>query len=132
MSRPRSLPPVPRLVGRSPEDYSRELQNFLERLDDYAVITTVSEDDPQTIEAGDAADPGTFQTGWSAGDHVHPVNTSAPVDITLGAVAAEGTSKALARADHVHGTVALEAEIDAKIAAATSNAEDAEYLAWVM
>lgn len=81
--------------------------------------------DPSTIEADTTASPGTESLGWAAVDHEHAVSTDPPGAITLGVTASEGSSTALARADHRHDTVQLEADIRALI-------EEEAYLSWVM
>lgn len=119
---------APRIVGRSPSDYAQELQEFLEKLLNKAVAGIPAGFNAivaSVIQAGVSSDSGSESSGWAAADHAHGILTAAPADISLGASASEGTSPALARADHVHGTIALQSEILALI-------EEESYLSWVM
>jgi hypothetical protein len=76
---------------------------------------------PSTVKAGVPSSVGLPEVGWSPGSHVHAVLTAAPGAITLGTAAAEGSSQALARSDHVHDTILLQSQI-----------EDDAFLAWIM
>lgn len=55
---------------------------------------------PSKIDPDDAADIGTRTGFFALEDHQHQIDAAAPV--ALGASAAEGTSAAFSRADHVH------------------------------
>jgi hypothetical protein len=97
----RFLPPAPRLTRRAWEDVAPELEHFLRALwgGDLGIPGGFAGTTPGVVEVG-GADAGTLAAGWAAADHDHDVT----VDIVggLGDVNSEGTSVALARADHVH------------------------------
>ncbi len=66
---------------------------------------------PATVEAGEAAVRGVQEDGWPSAKHKHAVVTAAPGVISLGQTAIEGTGPALARANHLHDTRILLAQI---------------------
>lgn len=90
----------PKLTGRHPSDYARELYEFLRKLYEETLgipggfIGTIA----TTIQAGVAAAAGALLSGWAAADHTHAVETTTPPNPT-GPVASEGTGTALMRAD---------------------------------
>lgn len=101
----RYLDPVPILVDREWRDVSRDLQQMLEKLSACISNTSFaffSNTSPEIIEAGVDASPGTETFGVAAADHIHDVLTDTPV--AVGISNAEGTSNALARADHIHSS----------------------------
>ncbi len=67
----------PDLVGRSPEDYARELEAFLRRT---AAVVTESipagflGTTPTNVAINAAANPGTENAGWAPADHVHALD----------------------------------------------------------
>lgn len=91
------------MARRAWEDVGPELERFLRKLYDSEVdgipagFNSVT---PSTIQAGVSSDPGTEAAGWMAADAVHDVLTAPATD--LANANAEGTSNALARADHKH------------------------------
>lgn len=92
-----------RIVGRHPDDYAEELQRFLEKLAKQVhggIPAGFNEETPTRVEADVSADPGTETAGWAAADHQHDVAVESAGG--LGNANAEGSSNALARADHVH------------------------------
>jgi len=101
----RFLDPVPILVDREWRDVSRDLQQMLEKLSACIANTSFaffSNTPPEQIQAGVDASPGTETFGVAPTDHTHDVLTGVPVDI--GTENEEGTSNALSRSDHVHGS----------------------------
>lgn len=82
----RNLPPAPQIVGRQPEEYGPELQEFLEAILD-------SEDDGLGTPHG-------FTHSAGQGD---PLDTpAAPVDTVVNAATALGDGPAYAFEDHSH------------------------------
>jgi len=99
----RFLEHIPNLARRTWEDVAPELEDFLKRMweDSSAGIPSgYSTAIPQLIEAGASGDAGEENTGWSAGDHIHPVGSGIPVG--LGYTAEEGIAESLSRSDHIH------------------------------
>jgi hypothetical protein len=107
----RFLGSVPRLTGRSWEDASRNLEDFLRRLWDSEADGIPAgwgeEVTPSGVEAGSLGSPGEENTGWAAANHEHPVDTDIPEDVGVKIPQAEGTSPSLSRADHVHTVVTI-------------------------
>lgn len=99
----RIAPNVPRIIGRDPGDYARELQETLEYLlasNDNGLPPGAGNTDPSTIEPDATADPGDQTSGWAPIDHTHAIATDTTSD--LGNAASEGTSDSFSRSDHVH------------------------------
>lgn len=92
-----------RLVRRSWEDVAQELEEYLRKLL-YQITGGIpagfNNVTPTNINANDVGSPGTEGSGWAAADHTHDVDTDTAVG--LANANAEGTSGALARADHTH------------------------------
>lgn len=64
----------PDLIGRSPEDYARELEDFLRRQADVVrdgIPAGFRGTTPTDVAVNALADPGTENAGWAAADHVH-------------------------------------------------------------
>lgn len=98
----------PRIVGRVPNDYAQELQEFLEMLargQDDGIPPGFNDTTPQTVIAGGAASAGTETTGWMASDAQLVADTDTPVAVGVGNT--EGASGAFARADHQHDASTL-------------------------
>lgn len=97
----RPATPAPRIVGRAPTDYARELEEFLQRLFAFTadgIPPGFTDTDPTEIQAGATADPGSETSGWAAADHTHEIATASPTYPTQ-KTADEGTGTALMRAD---------------------------------
>lgn len=80
-----------------------DLYNFLVDLQNSeadGVPGGVTTTEPSEINAGDSADIGTEELGWSPGDHQHAVATATASGLANSN--AEGTSTSLSRADHSH------------------------------
>lgn len=92
-----------RFVGRSPNDYARELQEALEYLlasNDNGLPPGNGTDDPTTITPDATADPGDETDGWAPISHTHAIATATAAG--LANASAEGTSTSFSRADHAH------------------------------
>ncbi len=89
-----------RVVGRSPSDYAKELQEYLYDVWRYTqgipggFLDTVA----TAIRAGVASTAGTVAASWAAADHIHNPETAAPSNPT-GVTPSEGSGTALMRAD---------------------------------
>ncbi len=108
----------PRIQGREPKIYGHELQEFLEKIDSKVtggIPAGFNEVDPEAVEAGDTASPGSELQGWAAADHTHAVTTGPAVELTPVSTSQEGTSSGLARADHTHDMKKVMADVLAKV-----------------
>src|SRR5574341_447739 len=94
---------VPVMARRAWEDVGPELERFLRKLYDSetnGIPAGFNNVNPTNVQAGTTGTPGTEASGWAAANHQHPVLTGAGTN--LANANAEGTSSALARADHKH------------------------------
>jgi hypothetical protein len=114
----RPIDTPPRIVGRLPFRYAQELQEFLEQLFHKAmggIPAGFNDVAPVDVMAGIAADAGTELTGWAAADHVHAILTDDALALTPVSVNTEGSSPALARADHTHDMSRVMADVMSKV-----------------
>jgi len=89
---------------------SHELQDYLDALFAFNANADSAPGDPTTVRAGISASPGTTHIAVPKAleDHIHPVETAEPYALsTVGGASSEGTSTALARADHIHDSTSL-------------------------
>jgi hypothetical protein len=111
----RHIGPKLKLMTQVPKVYSpdyfhyqfMQLQGFTNKVADSeggGIPSGFSDVNPSTIVAGAAADPGVETDGWASAEHVHPISTGSAVDISEVFVSSEGTSTALARANHIHAS----------------------------
>lgn len=110
----RRIRQVPKLVKRVWNDAAPDLYDFLRNVleSDEGIPGGDTGEEPSPIHAGDSSLTGTLSAGWAPGDHIHSVNTAAPVFPT-GTIALEGTATALLRADAVikQGLVSAKGEL---------------------
>lgn len=103
--RRRISPGAPRLVGRTPNDYAQELQEFLEhgqKAAEGGLPAGFGRVVPVPVAVGGSGSAGNETTGWMAADARLVLGTGTPVPI--GMTNAEGSSSAAPRLDHVHAT----------------------------
>lgn len=108
---------VPRLVGRAPERYAQELQDFLEALERRSVNSIppgFNDVPPEPLVPGAPASPGTEGSGWAAADHTHAIPTGPGVELTPVSPNGEGLAPAFARSDHTHSVTKVMADVLAK------------------
>lgn len=70
---------------------------------------------PTQVQAGVDAETGLPSVGWSTGLHQHSVLTAAAEELTPISTNTEGTSAALARADHTHDMSRVMADVMSKV-----------------
>lgn len=99
---PREVPrlsalPNQRLLAEKTEAFLRELLECLRGLPSGFFNGTT-----QTVQGGTAAAAGKEGDGWSAGGHVHPLNTTGvPGDAVVGA-SAQGAGPGVSLSGHTH------------------------------
>lgn len=109
----RFLGGLPKFAGKAWEDVSHQLDDLLRKLWDSesnGVPSGFKDLVPSTVEASSGSglgDPGDLITGWAASNHDHIASTATPVSLNPSSVNTEGTSNALARADHQHDVSAI-------------------------
>lgn len=97
---------VPKLQGRSWEDVSRELQDFLSSLqdsNDEGLPAGVTTSTPEEIAHNSTASLGTDSEGWIPADHVHAVSTSGTAQ-AIGISSSKGSANGIAAVDHTHAS----------------------------
>lgn len=70
---------------------------------------------PTNIQAGVPGDTGSPAVGWSTGLHQHHVLTGVASALSPTSINTEGTSNALARADHTHDMSAVLGDVMSKV-----------------
>ena len=111
-------PAVPRLVGRSPEDYAQELQEWLKKNWDQVsggIPPGFNNLTPISVTVGGTASAGNESAGWMAADAILSVPVDDPVAIQLGQSLLQGAKLAVARADHRGDTITLSGQVRALV-----------------
>jgi hypothetical protein len=110
----RWLGAIPRLTRRAWEDVAQQLEDYLRKLGESAadgIPPGFNNLLPQNVTGStggaDLGDPGLENDGWASASHRHIAETGIAHALTPTSVNAEGSSPALARADHDHDTSAL-------------------------
>lgn len=70
---------------------------------------------PTQVRAGEDAESGSPELGWSPGIHKHPIYTTAAVALTPLSTNTEGSGPALARSTHTHDMSQVEADVMSKV-----------------
>lgn len=68
---------IPRIIGRSWEDVTIQVQEFFDKLAfnvTGAIPGGFNDVDPETLDPNESATPGTEAAGWAAADHKHALD----------------------------------------------------------